>query len=63
MLEIQNPSVSVENKEILHEINLQMNPVARCIGENAAVSFNSVMVAPKGSNLDVGSLTILNTKD
>ena len=42
--------------------SLQMNPVARCVGENAVVRFNSIMVAPPGSNLDVGSRTILDAK-
>ena len=40
--------------------SLQMNPLANCIGENSVVRFNSILVAPKGSNLDIGSRTILN---
>ncbi len=40
--------------------SLQMNPVARCVGENAVVRFNSILVAPQGSNLDIGSRTILD---
>ncbi|HSW57130.1 MAG TPA: SufD family Fe-S cluster assembly protein [Dehalococcoidales bacterium] len=39
--------------------SLQMNPTAYCNGENSVVRFNSVMVAPEGSNLDVGSRIIL----
>jgi uncharacterized protein len=39
--------------------SLQMNPTARCVGANSVVRFNSVMVAPTGSNLDVGSRIIL----
>ncbi len=42
--------------------SLQMNPTARCIGENAVVRFNSILVASQGSNLDVGSRTILDAK-
>lgn len=42
--------------------SLQMNPLCRCVGENAVVRFNSVMVAPAGSNLDVGSRVILDAK-
>jgi uncharacterized protein len=42
--------------------SLQMNPIARCIGQNAVVRFNSIMLAPQGSNLDVGSRTILDAK-
>jgi hypothetical protein len=36
-----------------------MSPLARCQGENSIVRFNSILVAGKGSNLDVGSRVIL----
>jgi uncharacterized protein len=42
--------------------SLQMNPIARCVGENSIVRFNSIMVAPHRTNLDVGSRTILEAK-
>ena len=42
--------------------SLQMNPTAICAGDNSIVRFNSIMVAPTGSNLDIGSRTILNGK-
>ncbi len=42
--------------------SLQMYPVARCIGENAVVRFNSILVATPGSSLDVGSRVLLNAK-
>lgn len=42
--------------------SLQMYPTARCMGKNAVVRFNSVLVAGKGSSLDVGSRVILNAK-
>jgi uncharacterized protein len=42
--------------------SLQMNPTAMCVGDNSIVRFNSIMVAPTGSNLDIGSRTILNGK-
>lgn len=42
--------------------SLQMNPTARCIGENAIVRFNSILVAPKGTDLDIGSRTILDAR-
>jgi len=41
---------------------LQMDPVVRCAGENAVVRLNSVLVAPHGSNLDIGSRAILDHK-
>lgn len=42
--------------------SLQMYPVARCAGERAIVRFNSVLVAPPGSNLDTGSRVLLDAK-
>jgi hypothetical protein len=40
--------------------SLQMNPSARCVGENATVRFNSVLLAGTGSSLDVGSRVLLD---
>ncbi|HEY92691.1 MAG TPA: SufD family Fe-S cluster assembly protein [Dehalococcoidia bacterium] len=42
--------------------SLQMYPTARCVGENAVVRYNSILVAAQGSALDVGSRAILNAK-
>jgi len=42
--------------------SLQMYPVARCVGENATVRYNSILVASPGSSLDVGSRAILNAR-
>jgi Fe-S cluster assembly scaffold protein SufB len=42
--------------------SLQMYPAARCVGENATVRYNSILVAARGSSLDVGSRAILNAK-
>ena len=42
--------------------SLQMYPTARCVGDNAIVRFNSILVAAPGSSLDVGSRAILNAK-
>jgi Fe-S cluster assembly scaffold protein SufB len=39
---------------------LQMYPTARCIGEKATVRYNSILVAGKGTNIDVGSRVFLN---
>jgi hypothetical protein len=39
--------------------SMQMYPMARCVGANAVVRFNSVLVAPPGSTIDVGSRVIL----
>jgi hypothetical protein len=40
--------------------SIQMYPTARCVGKNAVVRFNSVLLAAPGSSLDVGSRVILN---
>ena len=42
--------------------SLQMYPAARCVGENATVRYNSILVAAAGSSLDVGSRVLLNAK-
>jgi len=42
--------------------SLQMYPSAQCIGENATVRYNSILLADKGSSLDVGSRALLNAQ-
>jgi len=42
--------------------SLQTNPVVRCIGRNATARFNSVLVAPPGSTMDVGSQVFLDAR-
>ena len=42
--------------------SLQMYPTARCVGENATVRYNSILVAAEGSSLDVGSRALLDAK-
>jgi hypothetical protein len=42
--------------------SLQMYPSARCVGENAVVRYNSILMATPGSSLDAGSGTILDAK-
>ncbi|MFC2025172.1 SufD family Fe-S cluster assembly protein [Chloroflexota bacterium] len=42
--------------------SLQMYPTARCVGENAVVRYNSIMVASQGSSIDVGSRALLNAR-
>lgn len=38
---------------------LQMYPTAYCIGKNATVRYNTIVSAPEGSNMDVGSRVFL----
>jgi len=42
--------------------SLQMYPAASCVGENAVVRYNSILVAAPGSSLDVGSRALLNAR-
>ncbi len=42
--------------------SLQMYPAAKCVGENATVRYNSILVAATGSSLDVGSRVLLNAR-
>ena len=41
---------------------LQMYPAAYCVGENATVRFNSILLAQEGTNLDVGARVFLRAK-
>lgn len=41
---------------------LQMYPTAYCTGENATVRYNTILSAPEGSKLDVGSRVFLRAK-
>jgi len=43
--------------------SLQMYPAAVCVGENATVRYNSILVATEGSSLDVGSRVQLNARE
>jgi len=42
--------------------SLQMYPAARCVGENATVRYNSILMAPPGSHMDIGSKALLNAR-
>ena len=42
--------------------SLQMYPATKCVGENATVRYNSILVAAAGSSLDVGSRALLNAR-
>ncbi|HXY54237.1 MAG TPA: SufD family Fe-S cluster assembly protein [Nitrospirota bacterium] len=41
---------------------LQMYPVTYCVGENATVRYNTILFAPEGSNMDVGSKVFLKAR-
>jgi Fe-S cluster assembly scaffold protein SufB len=42
--------------------SLQMYPAAKCVGENATVRYNSILMAPPGSHMDIGSRALLNAR-
>ena len=57
---LEDNSLFLSNYVLMKPVDtLQMSPLARCEGENSIVRFNSILVAGKGSNLDVGSRVIL----
>jgi Fe-S cluster assembly scaffold protein SufB len=61
---IEEGGLFLSNYVLMKPVNsLQMYPVARCIGENATVRYNSIMAAAKGTNIDVGSRVFLNAKN
>jgi Fe-S cluster assembly scaffold protein SufB len=60
---IEQDGLFMSNYVIMRPVNsLQSYPVAKCIGENATVRFNSILVATEGSKIDVGSKAFLNAK-
>jgi len=42
--------------------SLQMFPTATCVGANATVRFNSILVTPPDSTMDIGSRVFLNAE-
>ena len=57
---IEEDGLFLSNYVIMKPVkSLQTNPLARCIGENATVRFNSIVVATSGSMIDVGSRVFL----
>jgi len=43
--------------------NVQMSPLARLVGKGANASFNSILVAPEGAHLDIGSRVMLEAEE
>jgi Fe-S cluster assembly scaffold protein SufB len=61
---IEEGGLFLSNYLLMKPVNsLQMYPTARCIGEKAVVRYNSILVAGKGTNIDVGSRVFLNAPD
>ena len=60
---VEEDGVFLSNYVIMKPVHsLQTNPIARLVGDNAVVRFNSIMVAPPGSTMDMGSRVILGAK-
>ncbi len=60
---IEEDGLFLSNYVIMKPVrSLQTSPLARCIGENAVVRFNSILIATPGSTLDMGSRVILDAK-
>jgi Fe-S cluster assembly scaffold protein SufB len=60
---VEEGGLFLSNYVLMKPVNsLQMYPTARCEGEQATVRYNSILVAGKGSNLDVGSRVLLNAE-
>ncbi|HAV10388.1 MAG TPA: hypothetical protein DCX22_02065 [Dehalococcoidia bacterium] len=60
---VEEGGMFISNYVIMKPVQtLQTNPVARCLGDNAVVRFNSILVAQQGSSLDIGSQVILDGK-
>lgn len=60
---VEEDGVFISNYVLMRPVHsVQMNPLARCVGDNAVATFNSVLIALPGSILDVGSRVILDGK-
>jgi len=60
---VEEDGLFLSNYVIMRPVkSLQTNPLARCIGDNAVARFNSIMIAPAGSAMDLGARVILDGK-
>ncbi|HLO25801.1 MAG TPA: SufD family Fe-S cluster assembly protein [Geobacteraceae bacterium] len=60
---VEENGVFISNYICLKPVQtLQMYPTAYCVGENATVRFNSILLAPEGTNMDVGARVYLRAK-
>ena len=60
---IEQDGLFLSNYVLMRPVqSIQLDPSVRCVGENATVRFNSVMVATPGSKIDAGSKAFLDAK-
>jgi uncharacterized protein len=58
---VEEGGLFLSNYLLMKPVNtIQMYPTAKCVGPNATVRFNSILVAGPGSNIDAGSRVLLN---
>ena len=58
---VEEDGLFLNNYVIMKPVrSLQSYPMARCVGENAVVRFNSILVSTPGSMMDVGSRVFLD---
>ena len=58
---IEEDGLYLSNYVIMKPVHtIQASPIARCVGKNATVRFNTVMVATPGSHMDLGTRAFLN---
>jgi uncharacterized protein len=58
---VEEGGLFLSNYLLMKPVNdLQMNPTAKCVGPNATVRFNSILVAGPGTKIDAGSRVLLN---
>ena len=61
--QIEDNATFVSNYVCMRPVrDIQMYPVAYCIGEDSRVSFNSILYGQKNSQLDIGSKAVLTGK-
>jgi len=60
---VEEDGLFLSNYVIMKPVkSLQMYPVTRCVGKNATVRFNSILVTPPGSTMDIGSRVFLTAE-
>ncbi len=63
-IRIEEGGVFLNNYICLHPVeSLQLYPSAFLVGEGATARFNSVLMAPEGSHMDVGSRAVLSAPE
>jgi Fe-S cluster assembly scaffold protein SufB len=62
--QVEDGATFVSNYVCMRPVHdVQMYPVAYCVGEQSRVSFNSILYGQKNSLMDIGSKAILTGKD